>query len=728
MPHKYSFRREMVLHEEGCCLSRRKPGDGELRINGKWELVFPKGGGRLVDYLARDLAFFFAKCAGVYPRVRYSSGIGRELARPQRKIILSDRPLPGLEPRDGKSAAIGVSRSSVLVSAANDRALAKAVFRLEEEMKLAEAPILPLGRMDCAPLFSPRMTHSGYELDTFPDEYLEAVAHAGMDAILVYAGHPDSNLHGFDDPDPLWPGFTMGLCDFETLAYRAAGYGLDLYVYSQMKCDVHPDDPGAREYYDASFGQLMRSAPSIKGLVLVGESFDFPSKDPHTCGVSYQYRKEGETRPSPGWYPCKDYPRLLEVVGDVARSANPDVELVFWSYNWGWAPKEERVRLVRELPKGTTLLVTFEMWESFTDDCGRTAQIDDYSICFAGPSSIFTDEAQAARECGVKLYAMANTGGRTWDCGVVPYMPTPGQWIERYGKLREAASRYGLCGIMENHHYGWMPSFLGHLASNAFSVDAEDDAARLGRVAAHYFGDGAKYALEGWRLFDDGIRKIVASNFDQYGPLRSGPSYPLLYDQRPEEIHYPQTRHTMHKPGGIWAYPYSDPVFGNVDFSLLRLERMEYLLDAFARGNGLLSKAASMARGAKRKRAERILNTSRFLECVFATAINVMRWNMALRIHRAKGDVSREEERKVCSALGFGNRPTGMECYLFMREIALRERKNVKKALSLFRKDSLLGYEPSMEYAFDEETAAYKLGLMAQSLRRMERATRGKQG
>lgn len=64
-----------------------------------------------------------------------------------------------------------------------------------------EALFVSPGDLTREPVFSPRMVHSGWGIDRFPNAHLNAIAHAGMDAILVFVkgvnrttvGHLDIN-------------------------------------------------------------------------------------------------------------------------------------------------------------------------------------------------------------------------------------------------------------------------------------------------------------------------------------------------------------------------------------------------------------------------------------------------------------------------------------------------------------------------------------------------------
>ncbi|QTH40720.1 hypothetical protein J4772_24530 [Cohnella sp. LGH] len=58
-----------------------------------------------------------------------------------------------------------------------------------------------------------------------------------------------------------------------------------------------------------------------------------------------------QTKPSPGWWPCEDFPHWLELLSGTIRAHNPDADIVFWTYNWGYAPKEDRLKLLRAMER-----------------------------------------------------------------------------------------------------------------------------------------------------------------------------------------------------------------------------------------------------------------------------------------------------------------------------------------------------------------------------------------
>ena len=87
-------------------------------------------------------------------------------------------------------------------------------------------------------------------------EHIAAIAHAGMDAILVFVKGVDTTPAGYQD--------------FNELCWRAAEYGVDVYAYSYLTSEVHPDDPDAAAYYDRGYRPVFRSCPAFRGVVLVG--------------------------------------------------------------------------------------------------------------------------------------------------------------------------------------------------------------------------------------------------------------------------------------------------------------------------------------------------------------------------------------------------------------------------------------------------------------------------
>ncbi|MBQ9769706.1 MAG: hypothetical protein IJW27_05830, partial [Clostridia bacterium] len=204
---------------------------------------------------------------------------------------------------------------------------------------------------------------------------------------------------------------------------------------------------------------------------------------------------------------------------------------MLWSYNWGKQPLEPRLELIRNIPKGITLEVTFEMFERVERE-GVSDKIADYALYFEGPGQYFVSEAEEAKKLGIRLYSMTNTAGATWDIGVIPYVPAPGQWMRRYQQIRKYHDECGLVGLMESHHFGAYPSFITDLAKWMYhSPDTPEHEILTAFATRDFSAETAERVLEAWECFSEGIRHTVTNNTDQYGPYRIGPGYPLLFEK-----------------------------------------------------------------------------------------------------------------------------------------------------------------------------------------------------
>lgn len=310
---------------------------------------------------------------------------------------------------------------------------------------------------------------------------------------------------------------------------------------------------------------------------------------------------------------------------------------------------------------------------------------------------------------------MSNTGGRTWDMGSAPYLPVPHQWQKRYEALREAREKYGLCGLMENHHYGWMPSFLDLFAKNAFWTGGTPDSECLAAIARRDWGEAHREALLAWQLFSEGISQVVASATDQYGPFRCGPAYPLVFTQKQNELSIPTVPWAWHKGFDIWCPIYMDTVLPNPDHSLMRLRHTEAVTDCFSRGVSILKEAAKNAVYAETDARKEQITVAEYILCCYSTAKNAMRWNIAKQLLLADAEVSPEVAKKLTEALALPSRDREV-LVAYMTEIAEKESENVARALACQRADSRLGFEASSEYMFDPEIAAWKERVTAESL------------
>jgi len=571
-----------------------------------------------------------------------------------------------------------VGEENITIKAYDDRGVAQAFYHLEDLMSLRRAPLLTKGEKERKAMFSPRMVHSGYGLDEFPDCHLRDIAHSGMDAIMVFTEEVNLTPKGF--------------LDFNELIYRASKYGIDVYSYSYLKSEMHPDSEGAESYYDNTYGKLFEACPGLKGVILVGESVAFPSRDPHTSGTISRAGADGipSTKIHPGWWPCEDYPEWLNMLKKVIRKHNQKADIVFWSYNWGWAPEEDRVKLIHSLPKDISLLVTFEMHEVYEKN-GILERTSDYTVSRAMPGKYFLSEAEAAHKNGIKLYSMVNTGGLTWDFGTIPYEPFPYQWQKRHDSIVECHEKYGLSGLMESHHFGFYPSIISELANWNFTLDSNKRENVFDDILISKFGkENLQAVKEALKLWSDAICHYDATAQDQYGPFRIGPSYPICLNK----VIAPPAKNYAHFGAGIVAAKYNPfEWLDHSDASVPQL-RIRHEISELLKMENLMEQGITLLDSIEKKNDElcELLDLGKYIKCTVRTAINIKEFAVA-KVKLDASDDAQEIKKHIDN----------------MEEIALAEIENAKSAIPLTDANSRLGWEPSMEYLGDSEHIRWKI-------------------
>ena len=595
----------------------------------------------------------------------------------------------GIAPEKSQlTARVKVLKDRIIITGATAREAAQGCYRLEDAMNFRGLPAVAQGEKTYTRMFSPRMVHSGWELDKYPDVFLDHIAHMGMDAVLTYVTQsPDITRNGREDmPD---------------LVKRAAVRGLDVYIYAHQiaaSSHMHPDDPDAAEFCDRMWGSIVKNAPGLKGMVFVGESIAFTSKDPLIKGFWWK-RVPGAKRLN-GFYPTLEWAPWLEHVRDATRKYNPNFDIVFWTYNWSTQPKDVRLALFEKIPTNITVHVTFEMGDMRPERNGVNDNVDDYSILHPGPSKMFESEADVISRRGIRLTSMANTGGRTWDLGIAPFVPVPDRWLDRHRALRNAHEKWNLAGLMESHHYGFQPNFIAEIAKASFTEEFDETSikATLKGIAARDFGCmNVESVMAAWSDWSEAFLFHSARWFDQGGPLRIGPTYPLVLPNSPWPLpphpqyeYYEGTRY-----GNGWKYLSSayqipdDQVEG-------RLTTTEKELALWHKGNERLAAALAQVPEVKRPSAERMLALGRLFEHSVRTVRNSI-------LFARDGRILTDEKSTDADKLQAAKR---------LYSVLDDEEANVRETIPFVETDSSLGWEPSMFYVADREYLEWKINQL----------------
>ncbi len=669
--NSFDFRRELLTVHKPDLRSRSAVAQSdELQLHTGLRIWISETAGAVTETAAADFADFLQTSMGIGAEVcKGSEAAGGICIRTQAEAEID---LGEYAQYRGFRVDVG---EDVQICGFDERGCAQALYHLEEQMQLRRAPLLKKGSVSYKPEFSPQMVHSGYGYDDFPDAYLNRIAHEGRDAILVY-------VEGIDQTQ-------VGYLDFNDLIARASRYGLDVYAYSAMVSKMHPEEPGAWAFYDGLYGELFRRCPGFKGVVFVGESIGFPSHDERAAAEVFDEEGIPQGKPLTGYWPCRDYPLWVDMVKKAIFRHKPDADIVFWSYNWGRQPEKERIELINSLPLDISLLVTFDVHDYYTIG-DVTEQISDYSIRIPGPCQYFLSEAKAAKARGMRLYAMTNTGGLTWDFGVIPYEPMPYQWAQRIAGMRKMKDEYGLCGIMESHHYGFYPSIISKFVKYCLMDRSLSYEQQLRKVLAMEYGvENVQTVDQALQLWSEAIRHYTPTDNDLYGAARVGPSFPfsLRFDMYPQldpgaERHFfAYYDHTFPHEAG---FDKGSPVGIKLKHEIPQLQEMERLM---RQGVRLLETIQN-----PNEALQKLTNLGAYIANCTHTVRNAKQWY-----------------RLVCKMRAEEEKSTYLAILDQMEQLLEDEAENARLTIPLVEFDSRLGWEPTGGYICDAKRLNWKL-------------------
>ena len=269
-------------------------------------------------------------------------------------------------------------------------------------------------------------------------------------------------------------------------------------------------------------------------------------------------------------------------------------------------------------------------------------------------------------------------------------------WVRRYNSMLEAREKYGLCGVMESHHYGFWPSFISKIEKIMFTRPFVSGDEAIRAVAEELYGpDCLDEVLEAWSLLSQAHIHYPCTNEDQYGPFRIGPAYPFILGR---QVSIPTVPHAIH--GGnkitITDYAYSSGAQLEVGFRQTRidgeiccLERMRQLQQ---QARACLEEVCQRLEGIRKADCLRLCNMIRFMENTATTAIHAKQWA------KLRWQFPTLTEKQALH--------TWVQQ---MTALAKAEIQNAENTIPLVEADSRLGWEPSMEYIGDARHLRWKI-------------------
>ncbi len=684
MEKRYDFKKELLkIHKEGLRDFSAAPKSDEFEIEDGLAVVVPQDADKVIMTAVRDFESY------LFISMKTSAFVTEKQSNFNKSLKISVN--KDIEEASGYMGyRIKICDTGITLEGYDNRGIAQGLYFLEDLMSIRRAPFLKKQTIKRKAVFEQRTTQSSFGMFEWTDEALSHIAHMGMDNITLWIKDVNLDKRG-------------GFLDINLLVERAEKFGIDVSFNLYAKHNVHPDEESALEFYENLYGPILKACPKLKGFGVVGEATEFSSKDPR-AGLAPRLRNFVDNIPTgkttPGWFPCNDYPQWISVIARAARKFIPDIKIQFSTYNWGFADEKDRIDLINNLPTDITLQATWDMFEQRQMKSSIQDGVD-YSLNFVGPGKYFESEAKAAKARGIRMSANAQSSGRTWDFGTIPYEPMPYQWMKRYKAMVKAHYDWGLETILENIHYGFQPSIISELEKYMFFTEYEGAPSSeewLKMLIARDFGTENVEAVDAaFRDFSEAITHYPATNEDQYGAFRTGPAYPLwVEDPRigltrpPEEGKKPNEYNAMFG-NGIYFPAYTPDVAGRNSLPGVRIfdeiELIEELRELLEAGRDKLEAIVNPNENLIKLKA-----LAGFMINSCKTAVNVKKLYIALeKLHIA------------------GSKENAAALLDEIESIIRAERENVTDTIPIVQADSRLGWEASMEYQADEECLNWKL-------------------
>lgn len=529
------------LYDVAICEDARRAGDGEVDCRGGVTIVTENVDALYADVLLDDLRDFLTIAMNLritddgYP-IRLRCGVDIDC------------------PEDvGEAHRIAVTNDGCDLSAADLDGLRRAVFRLEDEMRLRRAPLLPIGDETRWTTVGPRIIRSpvaayrwlsGWELeddhDYYPDPYLNRLAHSGINGIWI-TGLLRNMVASATIPELGPPAHRLD--KLQALVARAARYGISVYLFciepralseGHPAAIAHPEIVGSRgalctsepvvlEYVRETMRVLFTEVPDLAGVINI-----FNGERMTTC-----WRNDESVRDCPR---CRVRPQA-EVLGatlnafmDGIRDASATAELLAWTYmmdpkthSMTTLPIAPMLDVLRQSRDDITWLGNFEHG-GVKELCGREVEVHEYALSYVGPSENFADLAREAVAEGRRVYAKIQIGA-SYELATVPHIPAPGIVWEKFAGM----TAHGATGTM----LGWIPGgfpspMLKAVGEATFEPRLPKDRF-LNRLAAIEWGEAsAETVVTAWEQFAAAWQQYPFNNAVLYrGPITRGPTYHL---------------------------------------------------------------------------------------------------------------------------------------------------------------------------------------------------------
>lgn len=582
-----------------------------------------------------------------------------------------------------------VSENGVKISAADTEGIRRGIYYLEDLIIASETAALKPMCITRKPQVKSRITRSCFsptnrfplnidelenDVDYYPDEYLNRLAHDANNGVWIYTRFPDYVKS--DIIKEYGVGGEKRIEKLKKVIKKCARYGIKVYVFAiepaglrKHIAENHKDMIGVpgfdgtitccprtekgKEYCIESTQRLFTELPDLGGFIDITAGERVSS----CCSV-------------PGYVNCprcSKYSRgenlsyVVDLVKEGMRRSGTKAEFISWTYGHREWIQEDILEYVNTAPDDVMLMPNFEE-VGIAEQLGRKRMAVDYWVSYPGPADTFVSFAKQANKNGKHLYAKMQICN-SHEIASVPYLPTPNLIFEKY----KEAYKYNVEGVLQCWYIGNYPSIMSKAAGElSFTTDFSDENAFMEYLAAITYGKtNAKEVAKAWKCFSDGYRNMpLNAMFSYYGPMHDSIAWELSLIPKNEQL--PRSWRFLDDLGGD---RFGDALQSGhtLDEAITLCERM---CEGWQNGVNILPEITGET-----------VSVSKAINLLFKSGTNILKFY------------------KLRSQLGY-NEGNANEILKLMENIVLEEIENSKLMIELCNADCRLGYHA--------EAGAYK--------------------
>ena len=614
--------------------------------------------------------------------------------------------------------AITAFEHSTLLVAADTEGMRRAVYELED-LILSQDGLLPMPGTEIArkPFLKTRIGRCPFspikrwpvntdelldDVDYYPEEYLETLAHEGVNGIWIVTALRELGATSLCPPDPLR---ARRLAKLSAVARKTLRYGIKLYLFMIEPFAASADDPlvkrfpemfgpttdsgshtfcpcsrYTRQYLLELLSSIFRAVPELGGVIDInlGEratsclscqalDSELPLPCQSRCGKSF-----GSIMGT-----------LLATMNDGIHAAAPDAKLIAWFYLPHAKPHAEWVEGLAEFaPKDVIVQANFESGGEKIQ-LGRRHLGLDYWVSYDGPAMPFVKMAQKRGdgEFGAKLQL-----GCGHELTPVACIPAPSIAFRKYRSMHELGVRHAMQAWYIGNFPDVMSRAMGKLSFEDFASESED--AFLVRLARPLWREDAPTVAKAWQYFDKAYQHFPFSiMFQYYAPQNAMPRWPFhfLPDLMPLAPPW--------KPN----YPFGGDAIGEAlaGFSIEEcLELLEEMVSGWNQGLECLRPLCAKAEHDRKRQLE--IGNAECIGCLLEGTRNLLMFFCLRRDYIA------------------GNRSSLQK----MRQLVLRQMEIYRRMLPLVSADSRLGFHgEALTHLFNVPTIHQALEDAGKSLK-----------